>query len=395
MAPVMNTSAKARVRPTRVLVVDDEPGLIELVNDVVGKSTNCRLFTALDLAQAQRIIENEKIDLLLADVHLPDGDGTSLIARLQEKHPHAAAVIITGNPSVNGAISAFRAGVVDFLPKPFTAEHLQERVRKAIERQAILAKKESRLVRLRGAVKKLNITRHTISKKVDLLCNDLVNAYGELSRQLDTVRLQESFRKLLNGADDLEQLLCHAMDWILRHAGYCNVAVWLAAEDSVFELGAYMKYTIPGEQELTDAMRVGLVPLINREGSVHLFGPELRDALTNAEYAMLGGQEILGCNCTYLGETLATVILFRDEKCPFSEEDEAMLRAISPIFAVCLANIVRRSQGGDSAEGYDETFNDGGAVMDDNNDTKPPKDKGPGNKPDAADWWKRGEPPPF
>jgi len=165
MSPVMNTSTKARVRPTRVLVVDDEPGLIELVNDVVGRSNNCRLFTALNLAQAQRVIESEKIDLLLVDLHLPDGDGMSLISRLQEKQPHAAAVIITGNASVNGAISAFRAGVIDFLPKPFSAEHLLDRVRKAIDRQAILAKKESRLVRLRGAVKKLNVTRHTISKK--------------------------------------------------------------------------------------------------------------------------------------------------------------------------------------------------------------------------------------
>ena len=394
MSPVMNTSTKARVRPTRVLVVDDEPGLIELVNDVVGRSSNCRLFTALNLAQAQRILESEKIDLLLVDLHLPDGDGMSLIPRLQEKQPHAAAVIITGNASINGTINAFRAGVVDFLPKPFTADHLLDRVRKAIDRQAIIAKKESRLIRLRGAVKKLNVTRHTISKKVDLLCNDLVTAYGELSRQLDTVRLQESFRKLLSGAEDLEQMLCHAMDWILRHAGYCNVAVWLAAEEAQFELGAYMKYTIPGEQELTDAMRVGLVPLINREGSVHLFGQELRDALTSAEYAMLGGQEVLGCNCTYLGESLASVILFRDEKSPFTEEDEAMLRAISPIFAVCLANIVRRSQGTDGEEGYEDTFNSDGSVLDDKDQQQqhPPKDK---ERKNDADWWKRGEPPPF
>src|SRR3954454_5364681 len=69
MSPVMNTSTKARVRPNRVLVVDDEPGLIELVTDVVGRSSNCRLFTALNLAQAQRIHESEKIESLLVDLH--------------------------------------------------------------------------------------------------------------------------------------------------------------------------------------------------------------------------------------------------------------------------------------------------------------------------------------
>src|SRR5262249_22515767 len=151
------------------------------------------------------------------------------------------------------------------------------------------------------AFKKLNTTRHTISKKVDLLCNDLVAAYGELSRQFDAVRMQESFRRLLEQADNLEQLLCHAMDWILRHAGYCNVAIWLAAEDTQFELGAYMKYTIPGEQPLTDAMRMGLLPLVVRQGMVHLVGQEITEQLSSAECKLLAGQEVLACNCTYLG----------------------------------------------------------------------------------------------
>ena len=126
-------------------------------------------------------------------------------------------------------------------------------------------------------------------------------------------------------------------------------------------------------------MRLGLVPLINREGSIHLYGPEARDQLTAAEYGYLAGQEILGCNCTYLGESLAAIVLFRDEKCPFTEEDETMIRAISPIFAVALANIVRRAQGG-------EEEGDDGALLDEDSDGKSNTD---------SDWWKRGEPPPF
>ena len=58
----------------------------------------------------------------------------------------------------------------------------------------------------------------------------------ELSKQLDVVRTQEGFRKLLNEAKDLEQLLCHAMDWLLRQLGYCNVAIWLTASLPYFSL---------------------------------------------------------------------------------------------------------------------------------------------------------------
>jgi DNA-binding NarL/FixJ family response regulator len=378
----------------RVLIVDDEPGLIELVSDVVGRARNCKLISAATLAQAEKILATENIDLAILDVNLPDGNGMSLIPRLREKQPFASAVVITGQASLNGAITALRAGVADFLPKPFSADLLLERIDKALERQANTARKEIRLTRLKGAVKKLNVTRHTISKKVDLLCNDLVAAYGELSRQLDTVRMQESFRKLLAGASDLEQLLCHAMDWILRHAGYCNVAVWLASEEADFELGAYMKYTIPGEPELINAMRNGLLPMVNREGNIHLFGPEAREHLTPAEFKLMAGQEIMGCNCTYLGESLAAVVMFRDEKCPFSDDDIGMIRAISPIFAVALANIVRKSQGDDDAG--DDPDDDGGPLMDDEPRDKGEKENGKkrSDKGDA-DWWKRGEPPPF
>jgi DNA-binding NtrC family response regulator len=147
MSPVIKTTAqKSRLRP-RVLIVDDEPELIELIRDVVERAGNCRLLTAGDLSEAEKIIASEKIDLLLADLHLPDGDGMSLLPRLREKHPSAASVIITGNPSVNGAITAMRGGAFDFLPKPFSADQLMERIGKALERQAIVAKKEIRLSR--------------------------------------------------------------------------------------------------------------------------------------------------------------------------------------------------------------------------------------------------------
>src|SRR6185436_15598340 len=109
MAPVIQTpSHPPQVALPRVLVVDDEPGLIELVSDVVKRSHNCRLISASTVAQAEKIITSERIDLLIADVHLPDGNGMALLPKLAEKHPLAASVIITGNPSINSTISAFR-----------------------------------------------------------------------------------------------------------------------------------------------------------------------------------------------------------------------------------------------------------------------------------------------
>lgn len=378
MATTAQALHSAATRP-RVLVVDDEPDLIELVADVVGRQSNCRLFAARDLREARKILDEEQIDLMLADVRLPDGDGMTLLPRLHSAHPSAAAVVITGDPSLHGAIDAIRAGVVDFLPKPFSAEHLLDRVNLALKQQSIVARNQKRLGRLKIAVKRLNTIRRTISKKVDLLCNDLVSAYGELSKQLDQVRVQEGFRKVLDQAKDLEQLLCHAMDWLLRNVGYCNVAVWLASEEQQFELGAYMKYTIPGDKELTEAMRGGLLPLITRENTVLLEGEAIRDQLTPAEFEHLHNQSILASNCTYLGESLAALVLFRDARAPFTDHHTATIQAISPVFAVALAEVVRRSEkhSDDDSPFYDD-------LHDDDRD-----------KRGEADWWKRGETPPF
>ncbi|MDQ3441905.1 MAG: response regulator [Planctomycetota bacterium] len=393
-------AARATETRPRILVVDDEPTLVELIGDVVGTGMHCRILVAKTVAEARKLLATEPIELLVTDVSLPDGDGTSLLATLRQKQPNASAIVITGAPSVDRAIMALRDGALDFLPKPFTAKILQERVHRALAQQAILAKKERRLERLRVAVKRLNEARRLVSKKVDLLCNDLITAYGELSKQLDGVRTQESFRKVLAEANDLEQLLCHAMDWMLRQLGYSNVAVWLASEESEFQLGAYMKYTTAGSPALTDAMKNGLVPMINREGFLHLSADEAKKVMTAEELKQMSGQTVLATACTYLGESLASVILFRDAASPFTDEDAAALKAISPIFATALASCVRGSEEGEE-DADTETDGDDNNPFYDNVEDDGPKEKDlDKNKPkkpkkDDADWWKRGETPPF
>lgn len=283
---IENNSRLSSMLP-RVLLVEDELTIRELVVDVLGKQNKYQLLVAQDLAEAENMMASQKIDLLVADLHLPDGRGMSLLPRLRQYHPAAGAVIITGDNSQHHAVDALRAGVCDFLAKPFTTDTLVERIDNALKNRQTQTRDQARLEKLRHAFKKLNATRHTISKKVDLLCNDLVGAYGEVSRQLDAVRIGENFRKTLVEAADLEQMLCHAMDWILRNAGYCNVAVWLASDDGAFELGAYMKYTIAGETDLTEAMRHGLVPMTSRDATVHIKPSDAKQKLTPAEFVLL------------------------------------------------------------------------------------------------------------
>jgi DNA-binding response OmpR family regulator len=365
----------------RVLVVDDEQGLLDVVSDVVG-GMDCNVTVARTLAQAKRKLISDSFELLVTDVMLPDGDGTSLLATLRRHQPTATAIVITGSPSVDGAISALRHGAVDFMPKPFNHEQLTDRVRKALDRQSVLSRQEKRLVRLRDAVKKLGIARRMVSQKVDLLCNDLVSAYSDLSRQLETVRTQENFRKHIENAADLEQLLCHTMDWLLRQLGNSNVALWLAGDDGAFQLGAYMKHTIPGDEVTSNAMLTGLLPGTVRDGFIHLRGEDLRGRLKKDEFRIFASQDIVSLSATYLGEPLAAIVLFREANSPFNDIDENALKSIAPVFATSLAAVVRDPNLPEDGEGHED-----GPFADD----EEPRNQ----KRDNGDWWKRGEPPPF
>ncbi len=240
------------------------------------------------------------------------------------------------------------------------------------------------------AVRRLNNARRLISKKVDLLCNDLVSAYGDVSRQLEDVRTREGFRKYVAGAKDLEQLLCHAMDWLLRQLGYSNVAVWLASEEGDYQLGAYMKYTVAGEPILTDALRRVVLPAAPADGVARLQGAALADKLTPQEFKILDGHEILALNCTYLGESLAALVFFRSGQTLFTEDDEALLKSIGPIFAVALAGVVR-----DSPDEPPEVEPDDSPGGTDTREGPGENGKNKRKSRDSADWWKRGEPPPF
>ena len=411
MSAVVKSESKPKTAPRpRILVVDDEPNLVELVGDI-GKDMGCRVVSAGDLAEARRIMADQQIDLLVADMNLPDGDGISLLPTLRKDQPNAAAIVITGAPSVENAIGAIRGGAVDFIKKPFTAKQLSSQMRAALDRQAAMAKQEKRIEKLRVAVRRLNEARRTIGKKVDLLCNDLVTAYGELSRQFDGVRNQEGFRKTCAAAKDLEQLLCHAMDWLLREMGYANVAVWLADEEGDFQLGGYRKHTRGGGPPVTNARKEAIVPLATKDGFVRLTDADLVDVLTPAEQKLFKGQDILASNCTYLGDSLAAVVFFRDERSPFSDDDVELLKTVAPVFAVALATVVRgadEEEGGASddddapffekPQAQEDATDDAKGGLDDAADAdhrEPPKKKGGKPKIDPADWWKRGEAPPF
>jgi two-component system response regulator AtoC len=126
----------------RALLVDDDPSHLEAMQALVeqqGFATR----TATSLATARSVLEKENFDLLITDVHLPDGESMELLD-LMEQRPVMDVVFVTGRGSVDAAVRAIRSGVADYLTKPIDVRRL-EKVLTHVERA----------VKLRGQVGEL------------------------------------------------------------------------------------------------------------------------------------------------------------------------------------------------------------------------------------------------
>jgi len=100
-----------------VLVVDDEPDLLELVSLTLSRM-NLTTRTASDLNGARRLLKAERFDLCLTDMRLPDGDGLDLVAWIQENKASVPVAVITAHGNVESAVRALKLGAFDFVSKP-------------------------------------------------------------------------------------------------------------------------------------------------------------------------------------------------------------------------------------------------------------------------------------
>jgi len=118
-----------------VLIVDDEPDLLELVSLTMSRM-NLETRTAGDLASAQRLLKSQKFDLCLTDMRLPDGDGLDLVAWIQQHRAGTPVAVITAHGNVELAVRALKIGAFDFVSKPLDLGVLRKLVGSAIKLSA-------------------------------------------------------------------------------------------------------------------------------------------------------------------------------------------------------------------------------------------------------------------
>jgi two-component system response regulator PilR (NtrC family) len=116
----------------RVLVIDDEPDIRELLNLTLSRM-GLEVTTAEDLGEARRALQEGGFSFCLTDMRLPDGNGLDLVEEISERHPNLPTAVITAHGKIEDAVHALKMGAFDFVSKPVDLAVLRKLVNTALK----------------------------------------------------------------------------------------------------------------------------------------------------------------------------------------------------------------------------------------------------------------------
>jgi DNA-binding NtrC family response regulator len=114
-----------------VLYVDDEPSIGLILEDTLTRAGH-RAFGAKNVVEALQVLAAESIDLILSDYRMPGLTGLEFLALLQREGYDIPLIMVTGYASIEHAVSAIKAGAIDYITKPIRTQQLELAVEQAL-----------------------------------------------------------------------------------------------------------------------------------------------------------------------------------------------------------------------------------------------------------------------
>lgn len=157
----------------KILVVDDEPDMRQLLKRSLEPDLGCSIETASSGEIALKLLEEIQVDMVLADIKMPGMDGLELLERIKKEHPELTVVMMTAFGQIDTAVEAMKRGAYDFITKPFDHDALILRLLKAVER--------SRLINENRRLQK--------ERQSEDVFQDLVGKSAVMQRVYETIRM--------------------------------------------------------------------------------------------------------------------------------------------------------------------------------------------------------------
>lgn len=146
-----------------LLIVDDERDILELVT-ITCTRMGITTSGAQTLAEAHRLLGEERFDLCLTDMRLPDGDGIDLVRTIVDQYPETPVAMLTAHGSMETAVAAMKAGAFDFVSKPVDLKELRNLIGSGLRVGEGEAQTEPADGELVGTSRAMSATRAMIAK---------------------------------------------------------------------------------------------------------------------------------------------------------------------------------------------------------------------------------------
>jgi two-component system response regulator PilR (NtrC family) len=128
----MGSDKQNKSQVPTVLIVDDEPDILELL-EIALLRMGLEVKRAANVSEALQQLDKSDIDLCLTDMRMPDGDGLEVVRYISAKNLDIPVAVITAHGNAENAVAALKAGAFDYLSKPVSLDQLRSLVKSALK----------------------------------------------------------------------------------------------------------------------------------------------------------------------------------------------------------------------------------------------------------------------
>lgn len=126
-------TSKNSIETILIVVIDDEPQNLRLMEAALAGVTGLRILTATDPEQGLELVEQHRPQVVLVDLMMPKVSGMEVLERVSAGRPETEVILMTAHYSTRSAVEAIRKGASDYLEKPIAIERLRSSVTCAVE----------------------------------------------------------------------------------------------------------------------------------------------------------------------------------------------------------------------------------------------------------------------
>lgn len=318
-------------KKTRILVVDDEPAIRELLSDALSGEDLC-IETAAGGYEAIDMARRNRPDLVIADLMLGDCTGLDVIDSLRNDIGDIPAIVITGvgDPEVLTEASRYRP--VELMTKPLDLDRLREIIRAELARQAGYERARKRTRRLRRLARKINIERKTIQSRLDSTCADLTAAYRALSGQMSMQQMLIAYQRDLISARTDDDVFRSLFRLVVHRSGAVSGVALVCDADAELQVAGRFGVPHPDDIEFCHALAQPIINAVLTDPRCMLMDAgEKADLFDHSIRRFLPGLSILAVPLIPVpGELIGLVLMYRKGEQPFTDADVTLAEMIAP-----------------------------------------------------------------